>query len=364
MRIRHIITALDCSSTTQQLKHLSRGLAGGEFQSHVVVLNRGGQCADAFRGREAERLRLPRWFALSGLTKLNDICRRFQPNVLHTWDLLATRYAQALRYWIKTTSHVVEQSGRFHSPRFLPAPLGGGFRTANTRFVFRTNAACEKWRRSGGAAESCRVIYPFAPDTPSAESAAFSREECRQRRSLTDKDFVVATVGRLDKHRRLKDVIWATDMLKFYGARVHLLVFGAGPLRWRCEKFAHQCEIADRVHFMGERSDIMEWLPHCDLLWQADDVAGSGTALVEAMTAGLPVVATDLPGHREFVVPEETGLLLPVGRRADFAAAAARLLNDPALARRWGEAGRVKSRRDFSPDVLIQRYRDLYGEFP
>ncbi len=80
------------------------------------------------------------------------------------------------------------------------------------------------------------------------------------------------------------------------------------------------------------------------------------------MSAGLPVVATDLPGHREFIIPEETGMLVPIGRRAEFAASAVRLLKDRELARRWGEAGRARARRDFSPDVLVQKYQELYRD--
>src|SRR5438046_2556173 len=107
-------------------------------------------------------------------------------------------------------------------------------------------------------------------------------------------------------------------MLKFYGLELHVLLFGEGPQHWRLERYARQCQVDDRIHFLGERVDVRRWLPQCDLLWQANKTAGTGSAILEAMAAGIPVVASDIPAHRELVVAGQTGFLVPVGARADF----------------------------------------------
>ena len=97
---------------------------------------------------------------------------------------------------------------------------------------------------------------------------------------------------------------------------------------------ATRCRIGDKVHFLGERGDVPRLLPHFDLLWSTSGYEGQSNVILEAMAAGVPVVATDIPGTRELVLPEATGYLVPVGNRAAFAKYAERLLNDPALAAR------------------------------
>jgi glycosyltransferase involved in cell wall biosynthesis len=83
---------------------------------------------------------------------------------------------------------------------------------------------------------------------------------------------------------------------------------------------------------------------------------------MEAMAAGVPVVATDIPGNRDLVVPERTGYLVPVGDRAGFARWTNLLLNDPALARRTGAAGRERIVTEFSVERMVARYAELYEE--
>ena len=76
----------------------------------------------------------------------------------------------------------------------------------------------------------------------------------------------------------------------------------------------------ERVHFLGERGDIGQILPHVDVLWQAGDCEGQSYAVLEAMGAGVPVVAADAAGNRELVAHGETGYLSPVNSRAALCA--------------------------------------------
>ena len=81
---------------------------------------------------------------------------------------------------------------------------------------------------------------------------------------------------------------------------------------------------------------------------------------MEAMAAGLPVVASDIAGNRDLVIPGETGFLVPVADKAGFARKMQTLLNDPALAARLGAAGQERMRRDFTVEQMIARHAELY----
>ena len=107
-----------------------------------------------------------------------------------------------------------------------------------------------------------------------------------------------------------------------------------------CGGSATNVRIRDKVHFLGERGDVPRLMPHFDVLWSTSGYEGLSNVILEAMAAGVPVVATDIPGTRELVVSGETGYLVAVGHRAGFAKYTERLLNDSALSARVAAAAR------------------------
>ena len=143
---------------------------------------------------------------------------------------------------------------------------------------------------------------------------------------------LVGLVGRLWPQKRVKDAIWATDLLKVIRDDVHLLVIGDGPQRDRLRRYRDQCRIRDKVHFLGERGDVPRFLPHFDVLWSTSGYEGQSNVILEAMAAGVPVVATDIPGTRELVVAGRDRLSGARRRSGRVCQVDQRLLNDASLA--------------------------------
>ncbi|HVX59565.1 MAG TPA: glycosyltransferase, partial [Pirellulales bacterium] len=108
--------------------------------------------------------------------------------------------------------------------------------------------------------------------------------------------------------------------------------------------------------------DVPRLLPHFDVLWLGSEYEGLPNVIMEAMAAGVPVVATDISGNRDLVVPGETGYLVPVGGRAAFAKETNRILDDDALAGQLGEAGRQRVLSEFTVEKMIERHGALYRE--
>ena len=173
---------------------------------------------------------------------------------------------------------------------------------------------------------------------------------------------LVGAVNRLWPQKRVKDLIWAADLLKVIRQDVHLLVIGDGPQRERLIRFRRQVCIEDKVHFLGHRDDVAEIMPHFDVVWLASEYEGLPNVVMEAMSHAVPVVATDISGNRDLVVHGESGYLVPIGDRAGFARHTNRLLDDAALARRLGEAGRQRVLADFSIASMVERHASLYRE--
>ncbi len=137
---------------------------------------------------------------------------------------------------------------------------------------------------------------------------------------------------------------------------------GEGPLRERLEARARQLGLEGRVVFLGHRDDVPELLAVADLFVLPSISEGLPLSVVEAMAAGKPVVATAIGGIDEAVVDGETGILVPPADPVALAAAIRRLLAEGSFARRLGEAGRARARREFSAEAMAERIGGIYAE--
>lgn len=129
---------------------------------------------------------------------------------------------------------------------------------------------------------------------------------------------------------------------------------GDGPLRAAAERMAVALGLADRCRFVGARSDVAERLARASVLVLPTDREGLPLCVLEAMRAGLPVVASAVGGIPEAVSTGETGMLAPPRDPAAWARALAPLLDDPRLRARLGEAGRARYEAGFA----FERQRD------
>ncbi len=166
----------------------------------------------------------------------------------------------------------------------------------------------------------------------------------------------VGFVGRLAAQ---KDPV---NLLMAFGILAHgtLIMVGDGPLRRRIEGVVRQNALGDRVRLMGSRENIPELLAEWDIFVLPSRWEGLPLVIIEAMMAGLPVVATRVGGVGELVEDGVTGLLVPPADPQALADALQRLLADPGLRRRMGAAGRDRALREFQLDRMVRETSDLY----
>lgn len=170
---------------------------------------------------------------------------------------------------------------------------------------------------------------------------------------------VVGTVGRLDPVKGHLDLVAAATGLN---STVHVVIVGDGPERDRLAAAIESSQVADRVHLLGERSDIPELLRGFDLFCLPSLAEGISNTLLEAMATGLPVVATAVGGNPELVVDGKTGILVPPADPAGLAAALGRLATDGPLRRRLGLAARRRAVGEFGVEEMTRRYDKCYTE--
>ena len=134
-----------------------------------------------------------------------------------------------------------------------------------------------------------------------------------------------------------------------------LVVLGEGPQRGELEQLARELDVP--LYLPGRVPDVAAWLRRADLLVHPVRWEGFGLALLEAMLASLPVVATKVSSIPEIVVDGETGLLIPPDDPGALAAAVNRVLADPSG---FGERGRARARSDFSVAKMAERTLAVY----
>jgi glycosyltransferase involved in cell wall biosynthesis len=173
---------------------------------------------------------------------------------------------------------------------------------------------------------------------------------------------VIGFIGRLAKQKRVDDLVWTMALLIVLQPDVHLLLIGDGPERDKLTKFARDIKVDEATRFTGHRPDAAKLLRVMNVFWLASDFEGLSNSLMEAMAAGVPVVVSNIPPNRELVVDGETGFLVNVGDRVAFQQFTERLLADPKLAKRMGDAGRERMRRHFSIDSMVAAHAKLYRE--
>ncbi|MBN1589731.1 MAG: glycosyltransferase, partial [Pirellulales bacterium] len=226
-----------------------------------------------------------------------------------------------------------------------------------SRIVANSPGVKEFYVAKGLSSERIEVIPNGVEPLP---PSPITRQALLAELHLPDDARLIGLIGRLWPQKRVKDAIWAADLLKVIRKDVHLLIIGDGPQRSRLWRYRDQVEIRGQVHFLGERDDVARLVPHFDLLWSTSGYEGQSNAIMEAMSAGVPVVATDIPGTRDLVVDGQTGYLFPVGNRAMLAKHTRRILDDAALSERLGEAGRRRMAEEFTVDQMVERYANLY----
>lgn len=361
-RILQIIPTLDRGGAEKQFTLLCAGLDRARWDVHAVALTRSGPlAADLHAAGVPLAVVGKRWrIDPSAYLALETHMRSLRPDLVQTWLFAANAYGRAAALRCRVPKIVANERCVDEWKKGPRLWVDRWLARRTDRIVCNTPAIRDFYAAHGVPAEKFTYIpnaVPLAKDPP-YEREAFLREV-----GVPPDSIVLGVVARLWPQKRLQDVIWAMDLLReTYGDKFHLLIAGDGPLRNDLARYAEQTAVPHLVHFLGVRHDVPRFLPLLDALWLSSEYEGQPNAVLEAMAAGIPVVATDLPGVRELVVPDETGWIVPVGDRAGFARSAQRLMEDRTLGPKLGAAGRAKVEQEFRVETMVARYDALYQQ--
>lgn len=238
-----------------------------------------------------------------------------------------------------------------------------------TRYV-AVSADLERWLRvTVGIAPAKLALIPNGIDTARYATAAAARAAHAPRPRLGDfappGTLVIGTVGRLDAVKDQASLVNAFHLLcaadPAASGRLRLVIVGEGAERARLEALIRELGMQDQVRLLGNRNDVADLLAEFDVFALSSVAEGIPLTVLEAMAAGLPVVATRVGGVGEVVVDGSTGVLVSASNPAALAAALARYVNAPALREQHGRAGQARAAAHFSLGSMVAAYVALYG---
>jgi glycosyltransferase involved in cell wall biosynthesis len=288
--------------------------------------------------------------------RLAAALRLFRPDIVHTHSYVM-RYV--LPAWGLARRGTIVHTVHNLAEREVE-PIG----RAIHRAAFRAGALAVAI--SGEVARSFQRMYGFAPAATIPNGADTlhgfrpeAREVWRRRHGFGPGDFLLASVARFEPQKNPLGLIEAFARVLREEPGAYLAMAGEGSLLEASRSLAARLGVAGRIRFCGLCPDVPELLSACDLFALASDWEGSSVAVIEAMAARLPVVATAVGGVPELVDDGVTGVLTPAGDVAALAGALIALARDPARRRQFGEAA-ARRAVQFDASAMAQRYAALF----
>lgn len=349
-----MINSFETGGSERQFAVLAKNLDPRQFELHLGCIRRGGAFAEAFGPVPEFRLggSLFGWQSLRTRLLLRQHLRQNHVQIAHSFDfytnLTLIPAARLARVPVVIGSH--RQIGDLMAPG-----------------QFKTQAVVLRWCDA--------VVCNSRAAAESLVAAGLSRDKLVVIGNALPAEVFVPAPPVVPRHDGVLRVGMVARMNAYYknhsgflriAARIHaampeveFMLAGDGPLRQELEREAKDLGLADAILFLGDRRDVAAVHASMDVAVLTSDSESLSNVILEAMAAGLPVVAYRGGGNPE-LVDEHRGALVAPGNESEFADAILNLLSHPALREQLGSNARHFAQENFALEKIRNRYQELY----
>ena len=362
-RVLHLITSFEIGGTERQAVELLKRLDDERYDVRLAVLRNEGPFYKAIEARFPNLPEFPLTSfydanAVKQLLRLRRLMIREGIEILHAHDFYSSFIGAAAARLsgvrvIAAQRHMKLSDRRAHkwATRII-------HRLAH-RILVNSEAIRDYIIEHDGAPQHKIVVIRNGVEPVSRPD---SHDEVCKELGLDPGVALVGCVARLQEVKGHRFLIEAAAAVLRTRTDVHFILVGDGPLRAEIENQAASLGIADHVHLLGDRNDVSRLISGFDLVVLASLHEGLPNAVMEAMTAGVPVVATAVGGTKELITDGQTGYLVPPANPAALGERIASTLANKDESRRLALRGLEYVKDIFGMNKMIESVETLYQE--
>lgn len=358
----HLVWKLDAAGMENGIINICNGLPRETYRSSICALAKEGN-AESRIEPHVNLFHVPRLCGNdpSLPLRLARLCRRAKVDIVHT-HLWGTLIEGALAARLARVPFIVHgEHGQLATKR-RQILLQRYVWPRVDRVLAVSSALADRMSKVIGFDRQRIKVIPNGVDTTVFRPCAASREENRRQFRLPPQGVVLGMLARLVPFKDHASAIQCLSILLSKGRDVHLAIAGDGPLRQSLQRLAQDCGVAERVHFVGHISDRVSFLGAIDVFLSTSAYnEGMSNSILEAMSSGLPVVATNVAASSELLDNGRIGRLVPPKDIPSLAAAVDSLVARPEERARLGHAARMRVVNGYTIQSMIGAYAALYS---
>ncbi|HID56525.1 TPA: glycosyltransferase [Candidatus Poribacteria bacterium] len=362
-KILHITLSIDRGGLETLVLRLCAGIGDG-FEPLICTFSPGGDLQSGFK-----RLCVPVYHLVKpeGLTpflplRVASLIGELKVDLIHTHNVGPLIYG-GLASIITGLPLVHTEHSRLPQHEKRLRSIEKALSLKASKIVAVSKCVADQLINEQGIRPDKVMIIPNGVDVDLFAKARQGRDDVRKELGIGDGEIVIGTVGRLAAVKDYATLIQAFALVKAGEEKtVKLLMVGDGPEREKLERTADEIGVREHVIFLGMRDDVPELMAAMDIFALSSIDEGLPLAILEAMSAGLPIVATEVGGIPEAVEHGLNGFLLPPRSPQRMAIALQKLIDEPELRRRFSIWARRRVVERFSIRAMIKAYRSIYKE--
>lgn len=365
VKIMFLVTGLHVGGAEMMLYRLAKQLKDkGNYELMVVSILPLGQIANLVKEANIPvcSLNMSGKLDMLVLFRLMKLVKKFKPHILHTFMFHADFMGRIAGKMMKTPVVISSIRNTNIGGKVRELLLRVTDRWADATTIICKTAADRMIREKVVPSEKLHVVYNGIDGSifqcPNPEEARKIREEL----GVKTDELMVLSVGRLQRQKGYPDALKTAALLKKQGVKFKWLIAGDGEMRFLLESTVKELDIQDVIVFLGIRKDVHKLLWGADLFVLSSLWEGLPGVVIEAMAAGVPVVATSVGGSPELVEHGKTGYLCEAGDIETMASRVHSVLTMKTSDRKaMGAAGLNKMTDHFHLDAMVGNNEKLYA---
>lgn len=360
IRIMHIIHQLGTGGAENGIVNLANGHNHNKFELSICTLVGGGSLTYRLDQSKTSLFELEKKEGndISIILKLYSVFKKFKPDIVHThaWGTLCESFLAAKLARIPIMIH--GEHGTIQEK-----PINIFIQNIFWKMTSQVLSISSNHKKL----LSETIKFPLAKITVipnGVDIAKFSYMNNSSNRliacNVKQKTITIGTIGRLVPVKNQQILIRVLAKLKKKFSDVELLIIGDGPLKSDLKKLSSRLSIADSVVMPGRKSDITKYFHKMDIFILPSFSEGMSNTILEAMSCGVPVIASDVGGNPELIDNGINGLLFPSQDQKKLEELIMQLIENPEIALKLSQNARQKIEHNFSIEKMVQNYEKMY----